>query len=74
MCYNVNVSWDEDAGVWIAVCDDIPVAMESNSFDALITRVKIAAYEILELNKKAVENIQLCFITAHKELLLNGRV
>jgi hypothetical protein len=67
MCYDVLVNWDEDAGVWCAVCDDIPVALESHSFDALIARVKITAYEILELNGKAIENAQLCFITAHKE-------
>lgn len=67
MNYDVIVKWDVEAGVQCAVCDDIPIALESNSFDALITRVKIAAYEMLELNGKKVENTQLCFITAHKE-------
>ena len=52
MSYQIDVNWDEEAGVWCAVCDEIPVALESNSFDALIERVKIAAYEILELNGK----------------------
>ena len=69
MCYDVLVNWDEDAGVWCAICDDIPVALESHSFDALIARVKIAAYEILELNGKTLENVQLCFITAHREFI-----
>ncbi len=48
--YTVDLSWDDEKRVWYAVCDDIPIALESNSFDALIERVKIAAPEILELN------------------------
>jgi len=49
------------------VCDDIPIALESNSFDRLIERVKNAAPEILELNGKQTEDVELCFITAHRE-------
>ena len=65
--YNIDVNWDETAGVWCAVCDDIPLALESNSFDALIEKVKIAAYEILEINGKATDNLRLCFKTIHWE-------
>ena len=36
MSYDIAVNWDEDAGVWYAVCDNIPLALESNSFDALV--------------------------------------
>ena len=67
MQYDIEVKWDEQVGVWYAVCDEIPVALESNSFDALLERVKIAAYEIFELNNKLSENTQLCFKTAHLE-------
>ena len=66
MSYTVDMSWDEQAGVWCAVCDDIPLALESNSFDALIARVKIAAYEVLELNG-IKEPAKLCFKTSHWE-------
>ena len=69
MSYEVNVNWDEEAGVWCAVCDDIPVVLESHSFDALIERVKVAALEILELNGKATENTRLCFMTTHWECI-----
>ena len=69
MNYNVNMNWDEQAGVWYAVCDEIPLALESNSFDALIERVKIAAHEIIELNGKTNESVQLCFKTAHWEAI-----
>ena len=68
MNYNIDVSWDEEAGVWCAVCDDIPIALESNSFDALILKVKTAAYEILELNGKMTDNIKLCFNTNRRIL------
>ena len=27
--YTINFSWDDEAGVWIAICDDIPLALES---------------------------------------------
>ena len=67
MSYYIDMSWDEQAGVWCAVCDSIPLALESNSFDALIARVKIAAYEILELNEKKDGSISLCFRANHWE-------
>ena len=50
--YIINFSWDDEAGVWIAICDDIPLALESNSFDALIEKVKVVVPEILALNAK----------------------
>ena len=50
--YKINFSWDDEAGVWIAVCDEIPLALESNSFDALIEKVKVVASEVLNLNKQ----------------------
>ena len=67
MNYNIDVNWDEIAGVWYAVCDDIPLALESNSFDALIEKVKTAAYDILESNGKIADDVKLCFKTAHWE-------
>ena len=67
MDYNIEVNWDDEAGVWCAFCDEIPLAMESNSFDALIARVKIAAPEILELNGKMDSGAKLWFRTAHME-------
>lgn len=48
--YNVEISWDDEAKVWLANCDEIPLAMEDGSLDKLIYRVKIAAPELIELN------------------------
>ena len=67
MKYDIDVTWDEQAGVWCAVCDSIPIALESHSFDALVARTKIAAHEILELNGELNSKIQLYFKTAHLE-------
>jgi len=53
--YTISMSWDKSAAVWYAVCDEIPLALESGSFDALIERVKIATPELLELNGKPTE-------------------
>ena len=50
--YIVNMMWDREAAVWIAACDDIPLALESGSFDALVERVKVAVPEMLEINGK----------------------
>jgi len=67
MNYTIDVNWDDESGVWYAVCDDIPLALESNSFDALIERVKIVSYEILILNNKIADDVKLCFKTNHWE-------
>ena len=51
MKYNVKLTWDNEANVWVATSDDIPgLVLESNSYDALIEKVKIASPELLELN------------------------
>ena len=50
--YTINFSWDDDACVWTAMCDEIPLALEHGSFDALLEKVKVVVPEILELNNK----------------------
>ena len=67
MNYNINVIWDEEAQVWCAICDDIPLALEDSSFDTLIQRVKAVAYEILEINRKLTDDTHLCFQATHME-------
>ena len=48
--YKVNLFWAEEAKVWIASCDEIPLVLEDGSLDKLIYRVKLAAPELIELN------------------------
>jgi len=69
-CYDVNVSWDDEAHTWIAVADDIPLALEGGSYDALIERVKTVAPEILELNSKPFSPLHLRFTS--ERFVVNG--
>jgi len=59
--YTIILTWDEEASVWIAENNDIPIALESDSLDKLIKRVRIAAPELLELNGKENKDIILHF-------------
>ena len=67
MEHHVNMRWDGEARVWYAVCDSIPLALESDSFDALIERVKEAAPEILMENGEDATAISLCFFAERRE-------
>ncbi|WP_461256239.1 DUF1902 domain-containing protein [Treponema sp. R80B11-R83G3] len=59
--YTVSLDWDDEAAKWYALNDDIPIALESDSLDTLIKRVKTATPELLELNGKPHSNIHLLF-------------
>ena len=63
MEYTVEVNWDDEAEVWFAVCDDIPFATESDSFDSLMERIKTIAHDVLESNGKPTKDARL-YVTA----------
>jgi hypothetical protein len=69
MEYQILLSWDEEAQVWIAENDDIPIALESDSLDTLIKRVKLATPELLEMNGKKHEDISLHFMAEKIEVV-----
>ena len=47
----VNISWDEEANVWIATSNDLPgLVLESKSIDILKKKISDAIPELLELN------------------------
>ena len=48
--YTIAIAFDEESAVWYAINDDIPIALESDSLDVLMERVKLAVPELLELN------------------------
>ena len=51
MEYEVRFLWDEEASVWVATCDTVPgFVLESDSYDKLKVRVKVALPEVLLLN------------------------
>ncbi|MCR5013132.1 MAG: DUF1902 domain-containing protein [Lachnospiraceae bacterium] len=59
MNIKVNIHWDEEAEVWVAVCDTLGIVLESGSYDALIEKIKNAVPEMIELNKiEGVETIE----------------
>ena len=51
MAYRIRMLWDNEACVWIATSEDIPgLVLESGSFDNLISKVKAAVPELIQLN------------------------
>jgi hypothetical protein len=55
MEYAVSLSWDNDAGVWLAGSADVPgLALESGSLDALIERVKYAIPDLLGIQNTVI--------------------
>ena len=64
--YTVLLTWDEEARVWVAENDHIPIALESGSFDTLIERVRYTAPEVLQENGKP-SDVFLNFITHRRE-------
>ena len=50
MEYVIRLQWDPEAEVWVALNDYIPLALESDSLDQLVNKVKDAVPELLELN------------------------
>jgi hypothetical protein len=67
--YTIAIKFDEEASVWYALNDDIPITLESDSIDELIERVKLAIPELLELNGKNHENTVIHF-TMERETVL----
>jgi len=59
--YTVSLDWDAEAARWYALNDDIPIMLEHDSLDTLISRVKLATPELLELNGKPHTDIHLIF-------------
>jgi hypothetical protein len=64
--YTILLKWDDDAKVWIAECDEIPVTLESGSIDALIERLRYVVPEVLTENGKPAD-VFLNFTTQRRE-------
>ena len=59
--HTVIIAFDDEAQKWYAQNDDIPLLLEDNSLDSLISRVKLAAPEMLEINNMPHAGIHLIF-------------
>lgn len=63
MVYVIKLFWDKEADVWVAISDDLPLALESESVENLMDRVKLAVPELLELNKMITnKSVTLSFV------------
>ena len=70
MDYNIQMTWDKEAAVWVATSDDVPgLALESGSFDALIERVKYAVPELMELNHRNDSAYHLNFFSKRNDVV-----
>jgi hypothetical protein len=61
MEYQVSLTWDDEARVWVAINDEIPIALNSASLDTLMERVMLAAPEMLAMNSKPHESVIIHF-------------
>ena len=69
--YSINLSWDDEASVWIATSDDVyGLILEDESVDNLIHRVRLAVPELLAFEKPLVNDIFLDFSVNRKERLV----
>lgn len=46
----IDIKWDENANVWIAINNDLGITLEDASYDKLIDRLKITIPEMCKLN------------------------
>ncbi len=46
----IRILWDDEARVWVAVCDEIGLAIESDSYDDLLSRISVVAPEMANEN------------------------
>jgi hypothetical protein len=54
----VNAFWDDDAEVWVATCDDIHLATESETMESLIAKLNVMIPELVEANGGPDENLE----------------
>lgn len=71
MEYTVNITWDNEAEVWISTSEDIPgLIMESDSYEMLIERLKVSIPELLELNRQPKMSL-LKFVSVKHQVFIN---
>ena len=64
MSCRIDFTWDDEAAVWVATSADVPgLVLESGSYDALIERVGHAVPELLALNNKEFDTVDLTFFS-----------
>ena len=59
--YLIELSFDDEAQKWFAQNDTIPIILEDFSLDTLISRIKLAVPEMLEINNLPKTDVYLAF-------------
>lgn len=69
--YVIALTWDKEASVWLAINDDIPMALSNGSLDALIVQVQYAVPDVLQANHNLPDDgeLQLRFCAERVERL-----
>ena len=50
--YSVRADWDEAAGVWVAISDEVlGLAIEALTLEALVEKLRVMIPELLEANR-----------------------
>ena len=58
----IKLVWDNETNRWYTETDDVPgLVLESESFDALVEKARLAAPEMLELNCDYTGPVHLSF-------------
>jgi len=66
----VKLIWSGESSKWYTETSDIPgMVLESNSFDALLEKVRLIAPDMLEVNCNYVGPIRFTFTTEHIETI-----
>lgn len=55
----VDIAWDDEANVYTAMCPEIGLFLESDSYDLLKERIAIAAPEIASENNISINTLLL---------------
>ena len=55
----VVIHWDDEADVWVGICDELGISLESGSYDALIEKIRIVSKEMMEMNKIDAKTIEI---------------
>lgn len=50
----INALWDDEAKVWVATSDDVPLATEAPTLEALSDKLQAMVPELLELNGQSM--------------------
>lgn len=58
MILEASIIWDDEAKVYVITNDELGIALEGGSIDALMQRFKYAAREMIELNSQDSEAVE----------------